>query len=479
MNALAERELYESKPALQAVLRLALPSVLVQIVLVIYNMADTFFIGLVNNNAMTAAITVCTPAFMFLSAIANLFGIGAAGAMSRALGSQDFARGKNASRFSFWGCVCLSGIYVLGVFFFVDLFVNLLGGIAPEVHVYARQYLLVTVALCGIPTAFSNYMAHIIRSEGRSAAASIGLAAGGILNILLDPLLMFVLLPRGSEVLGAAIATGLSNCLTVLYYFFVVRSMRHQEKTVISFHFRKEMFSDGLPGEILRTGLPACVMTLFENISYAVLENFIALAGVAAQAGLGVAKKINMLAHSIVRGMSQGVLSLIGYNYANGNRKRMQSVIQITASLSVSISLLCMLTFLLFGHSIVAVFLPAAGPSQDFAVHFLHVLCLGAPFSAFAYTVISFFQATMQGGKSLLLALLRKGILDIPLMFVFQACFRYEGAVWVTPLADFICCTAAALLLQLWLRQHMQETELLCSEELRPALERQLPLEHS
>ncbi|MBO4413462.1 MAG: hypothetical protein J5830_02030 [Clostridia bacterium] len=448
------RELFEKKPVLSAVMKLALPSVAGQIVLVIYNMADTFFVGMTDSDSMLAAVTVSMPAFLLLSAISNFFGIGAAGVMSRAMGRGDDARAKNASRFAFWGCLTVTALYALFTFFAAGFYADLLGAKASEVHGYTKDYLRIAVAFGGIPTAICTMLAHIVRSEGRSVHASAGLMLGGILNIVLDPLFMFVILPKGSEVLGAAVATALSNLAALIYYVTVVLLLRKREKTCISYKFRAEMFEGSIVRSVVKTGLPACVMTLFENVSYAVLENLVAAASVAAQAGLGVAKKINMLAHSTVRGMSQGVLPLIGYNYANGNRKRMKSVVFTTAAISVAFCLVCMGLFLAFGGAVCGLFIKSDGQSLDYAVRFLSILCVGAPFSAFAYTVISFFQATGKGVRSFILAILRKGILDIPLMFLANAMFGETGAVAATPVTDAICCAVAAVMFGLWIKEH-------------------------
>ncbi len=450
------KELFENKPVLPAVLKLALPSVAGQIVLVIYNMADTFFVGMTGSDPMLAAVTVSMPAFMLLSAVSNFFGIGAAGVMSRAMGKGDDAKAKNASRFAFWGCLAVTLAYSLVSFFASGFYADLLGAKAAAVHDYTGQYLRIAVSLGGIPTAVCTMLAHIVRSEGRSVHASAGLMLGGLLNIALDPLFMFVIFPKGNEVAGAAAATVLSNVIALIYYVAVVLIMREKGKTCISYKFRKEMLDRRLVRDIVKTGLPAFIMTLFENISYAVLENIVALSDVAAQAGLGVAKKINMLAHSTVRGMSQGVLPLIGYNYSNGNRRRMKRVVFTTAAISVTFCLICMCAFIFLGRGICGLFIKTEGPSLDYAVLFLTVLCVGAPFSAWAYTVISFFQATGKGVRSFVLAILRKGLLDIPLMFILSSMLGATGAVAATPVTDAICCAVAAIMFGVWIKSHGQ-----------------------
>lgn len=447
-----KQDLFEKQPVLLAIRRLALPSVLGQIILVIYNIADTFFVGLTESDAMITAVTVCTPAFMFLSAISNLFGVGGASVMSRALGKRNEERAVNASRFAFYGCLAVTFLYALFAFLFLNTFVDLLGGSASDVHGNARSYLLVTVVLGGLPTALNTLFSHLLRAEGRSKQASIGISLGGLLNVLLDPLFMFVVLPAGNEALGAAIATALSNLAALFYYLWVFRKKRG--RLVFSAAPRRAMLAGGIPREVLTVGCPACLMTLCENISYAVLDKLMSAAGTAAQAGVGVAKKVNMLAHSVVRGMTQGVLPLIGYNYASGDRERMKKIIYASGSISLAIALLCTGTSLLLSRELIGLFIRTGSGSLSYGAEFLSILCLGAPFSAFAYTVISVFQAVGKGFRSLVLALLRKGILDIPLMFILNGVFPIYGIVWATPSADVLCCAVSAVLFLFYIRRH-------------------------
>ena len=445
-----ERALFESSPIQRAILRLALPTVIGQAILVIYNMADTFFIGLTGSDAMVSAVTVCTPAFMFLSAISNLFGVGGSSVISRALGCRLHERAQRASSFAFWGCLLTTLLYALGAFLLLDPFIDALGGSDAAVHAQARSYLTVTVALGGLCTSMSALLAHLVRSEGRSTQASVGIVLGGLLNIALDPLFMFVLLPRGQEILGAAIATTLSNLISLLYFALLMG--RTRSRSVLRVAPVPGMLTQGIPFAVLSCGLPACLMTLLENISYAVLDHLMALSGVAMQAGLGVAKKVNMLAHSIVRGMAQGVLPLISYNYASGNHVRMRRAATLSMLISVALASLCMAVCLVFSEPLIALFIPHGTQSVRCGARFLRILCIGGPFSACAYAIISFFQAVGCGLRSFVLAILRKGLLDIPLMFLLRFFSPVYGIVLATPIADIVCCAAAALMYISFLR---------------------------
>ncbi|MBQ7460240.1 MAG: polysaccharide biosynthesis C-terminal domain-containing protein [Oscillospiraceae bacterium] len=446
-----EDELFRNKPVMRAIMELAFPTVIGQIILVVYNMADTFFVGLTNDAAKLTAVTVCMPAFMFLSAISNLFGVGGASLIARSMGSGDEKRIGLASAFALWGTVAVTLVYSAGAFILRDGFIDLLGGANPLVHGAAVEYVTVTVVLGGMATAVGTLFSHLIRSEGRAVYASVGIALGGVMNIALDPLFMFRILPPGRETLGAAIATALSNLVSLGYFIVVLFILR--KKTRLSFRPGREMLRERVPAEVMYAGIPACVMTLFENISYAVLDKLISAYGVACQAGVGVAKKVNMLAHSIVRGITQGALPLIAYNYASGDHKRMKSSVRTAAAYAVGIASLCMGINLLFSSELISIFIHTEDDSLKFGVQFLRILCVGGPFSAYAYTIISFFQAVGDGRRAFLLATLRKGFLDIPLMLILDLIVPVYGIVAATPAADAVASITALIMFRRFLKR--------------------------
>lgn len=456
MDAAKKRSVFEERSIGSALVYLAIPSVIGQIVMVVYNLADTFFIGLTGNEAMLTAVTICLPALMFLSAIANLFGVGGASVISRALGGNNRDKARRTSVFSIWGCIITSLLYMAISLAFLDGFIDLLGGSNTEVHDFSRVYLICTVGFGGVASALSMLFAHLVRAEGRSFEASIGVAAGGILNIALDPLFMFVLLPAGNEATGAAIATALSNTIAAAYFLCIIISKK--ENSILTLRWMRHVFDDRIPSGVIYSGLPACLMTLFENISFAVLDKLMSLWGISMQAGIGVAKKVNMLAHCIVRGIAHGALPLIGYNYAAGKYRRMRKAVLLASAVSITIALLCTTASLMFGRQLIGVFIQPDSTSNVYGANFLRILSLGAPFSACAYIIISFFQAIGQGGKSFILAFMRKGIIDIPMMFILNGLIPIYGIVWATPFADILCSGAAIGLIALFLKQRVPNT---------------------
>lgn len=449
-----EKEIFEGPSISKSLIKLAVPTILGQIIVVIYNMADTFFIGKTNSNVMITAVTVCMPAFMFLSAIANLFGVGGSSVISRALGKSNTDRASYTCAFSFWGCALVSLIYSLCVLLFINPFVDFLGGSNPEVHILAREYLIWTVVIGGFVTSMNALLAHLIRSEGNASKASIGVIAGGVLNIILDPIFMFVILEPGREVLGAALATMISNAVSFIYYLVIIAKGK-AKGSVVSLKLTKHSFEWKIPSSVLSAGIPACVMTLAENISYSILDNLLSAYGTAVQAGIGVAKKINMLAHSAVRGLTQGALPLLGYSYSAGMRKRTKKIALTTAIYAVGIATICMGIMLVFTNSLMNIFIQKENEALTIGSHFLRILCIGGPFSALAYTFISFFQAVGHGDTSLVLALLRKGVLDIPLMFILRHFASKDGIVAATPIVDIICCIVAIVLFVTFTHKHL------------------------
>ncbi|MCQ2792034.1 MAG: hypothetical protein MJ208_00760 [Bacilli bacterium] len=466
-----KKYIFEEMPVLKSIFRCAIPSICSQIILVIYNLADTFFIGLAAkdpfytsqglSNALIGGVSICMPIFMLISAIANLFGVGGASLIARSLGKGDTERAKRASRFAFYGALISFFIYCLLMLALIYPLTNFLSGNDGAVAQYARIYILITVVAFGIPTGLATLFSHLFRAEGLALQASIGIMIGGLLNVALDPLFMFVFFDIKDAALAAALATGVSNVCGLL--FFIVYRLKNKQ-SLLSFKFSKSMCHDGIPSEVLIVGLPACLMTFCENVSYLLLDSIIANVSTevavnqAALAGVGAAKKINMFAHSVARGMTQGVLPLIGYNKTAGKRIRMKKIVDYSMLITLGFAIVCLILNTTLAEPLSMIFLNESDAIY-YSKEYLIVFAIGAPFSAIAYSIISFFQAVGHGKRSLLLALLRKGIVDIPLMFILVNSINYVigiGAVWATPIADIVCCLVALILFWAYLKKHAQ-----------------------
>lgn len=431
--------LFCEMPVRRAVLTLAVPTVISQIITVIYNMADTFFIGQLNDPNQVAAATVAMPAFAALTAISNLFGIGGASKIARCLGKKDNETAKKTAAFSIWTAFGIALLYGIAIFLAKPWILPVLGT-NTGTYDFCSQYVFWTITIGAIPTVLNAGLAHLIRAEGYAKQAGFGIAFGGILNIVLDPIFIFVF---RMEIAGAAIATMLSNTTAMIYFLLFLYRIR--KKTVITLNPKYYYIADGIPSDVIVGGLPGFIMMMLGCLSNSVLNRIITSYSNEAMAGMGIAKKIDMIAFSVAQGMTQGVLPLIAYNYASGNRKRMGRSIQVTLVYTLIIACSATLTLFLFASPITRCFINNDA-TVSYGKDFLKVICFTCPSTAVNFMIITVFQATKQKVQPLILSLLRKGSLDIPLMIALHYFIGINGIAWATPLSDWLALVVSLIL---------------------------------
>ncbi len=445
----ARIELFESAPIPRAVATLAIPTVITQLINIVYNYADAWYVGRTGDPAMVAAMSVSLPVYIFIAALANLFGIGGASAISRSLGQKKTTRARKIFAFSLYGGMAAAVLYTVVILITRPQLIWLIGG-NEESYPYVYSYMFWTIILGTIPTLGNVLCGHLVRSIGAAKEASIGMSMGGVLNIILDPIFMFVILPPGMEVVGAAIATFLSNCCAMLY--FAVYLIRHRDNPVFTISPSDVTFSDGIPGEVISIGVPAALQTTLAMVSNIFANALVVEYGSAAVAGMGIAKKINMLAFNTSMGLTQGILPIVAYNFGARNYDRMKRVVIYTAKVAMVITLTCLVAFRLFAVQMVTFFI-AEPESVQYGAQFLRVIAFAAPLCAVSYLINVVFQAGGRRKSSLLLSVMRKGIVDIPAMFVFSSMIGLQGVVWATPFAEVISAAVAAVLLMNFARE--------------------------
>ena len=193
-------------------------------------------------------------------------------------------------------------IYAVVVFFARPLMIPLIGG-SEDSYPYIYNYMFWTMVIGAIPTLGNALSGHLVRSIGAAKEAGFGLSMGGILNIILDPLFMFVLLPRGMEVTGAAIATCLSNTIALTY--FLVFLYKHRDNPVFTFSPADFTLEEGIPGEVFSIGTAAALQTFLAMVSNIFANKLVVEYGSAAVAGMGIAKKVDMIAFNTTMGLTQ------------------------------------------------------------------------------------------------------------------------------------------------------------------------------
>ena len=434
--------LFEEMPISKAVVKLCVPTVLSSLVMVIYNLADTYFVGMLNDPIQNAAVTLAAPVMLAFNAINNLFGVGTSSMMSRALGRRDYDTVRRSSAVGFYCTLICAVIFSILCTAAGDPLLNLLGASA-ETKDATEGYMLWTVYLGAVPAILNVVMAYLVRAEGSSLHASIGTMSGCILNIILDPI--FVLpwgFNMGAE--GAGLATFISNCVACLYFFVLLYIKRGKTYVCINpamFRPRRSIIF-GICG----VGIPASIQNLLNVTGMTVLNNFTSAFGSDAVAAMGIAQKINNVPFQVAMGLSQGIMPLISYNYSSGNSQRMKKGFFFTARMSLIALLVVMVCFLGGAEGLIRLFMDN-DPIVLYGSRFMRGFCLALPFLCIDFLAVGVFQACGLGRNALVFAILRKIVLEIPAIIVLNRLFPLFGMAYAQPFSELILAIASIVVL--------------------------------
>ncbi len=442
MENTEKTELFEQTPIPRAVMKLAVPTVISSLVMVLYNLADTYFVGMLNDPIENAAVTLAAPVLLAFNAVNNLFGVGASSMMSRALGKKDFETVYRSSAMGFFCALFSAALFSLCCAAFKTPLLSLLGadsGTAASTAAYMKW----TVSLGAVPSILNVVLAYLVRSEGSSLHASIGTMSGCLLNIILDPIFI---LPSGLGMgaAGAGCATFISNCVACGYFFVLLFVTR--KKTYVCISPKKLKFDKKIIKGICAVGIPASIQNLLNVTGMTVLNNFTSGFGSDAVAAMGIAQKVNMVPMQIALGFSQGIMPLVGYNYASGDTGRMKRSILFAGRIIVSFMAAVALIYYIAAGGISELFIKNPNVVA-YSAEFLRGLCLSMPFLCMDFLGVGVFQSCGLGGRALLFAILRKIVLEIPALFALNALFPLYGLAYAQPLAEFVLAIAAVIVL--------------------------------
>ena len=433
--------IFEKMPVWKAVATLAVPAILSQLVTMIYNLADTFYIGRTNDPYMVAAVSYSFGAFALLSAIGNLFGIGGGSLMARMMGAKRVEDAKKVSAYSVYGTIVVSTLYSVLLGVFMTPILRLLG--ASELTIgYGSDYLFWTTVVGGVPTTLGIVLGHFLRSEGEAKLGAIGIAVGGLLNIILDPIFIFAL---DLDVAGAAIATMLSNTIGLAYYFTVLWLIRKRSNVTFAPGHLKG--SASLAPQIFAVGLPAAAAVMFNVLVNGSMFKVLSRYGDLPVAAMGIVKKIDMIPLNIALGLAQGILPLVAYNYASHDYVRMKNVSRFARYAATSVALLCIAVFEAFSVPLVRFFIDEDA-TVGLGAQFLRIACLGTVPMTLFFLFNTTFQAMGKGKQSFFLVFVRQVVLNLSILFAFEALFGMIGIVWTQPVGDLLAAGIAWVLFE-------------------------------
>ena len=441
--------LFEQMPIPRAVMQLSIPIVVSSLVTIIYNLADTFFVGMLNDPLQNAAVTLVYPVMLAFNAVNNLFGVGTSSMMSRSLGSGDYEKVKKCSAFGFYGALLSGLLFSLLCTAFRMPLLHLLGADETTLEATAN-YMFWTVCCGAMPAILNVVQAHMVRSEGASLHASIGTMSGCILNILLDPIFI---LPWGLNMgaAGAGLATFVSNCLACCYFLVLARVKKGKTFVCMDVRRLKHLSGDIVAG-IFGVGVPASIQNLLNVVGSTILNNFTASYGAAAVAAMGVAQKLNMIPMQMGLGFSQGIMPLVSYNYASGDRNRMKKSVLFAAGLMVPFMMAVAVVYFLGAPTLIQLFMKNQ-QIVDFGASFLRVMCLGTTFMCIDFLAVGVFQSLGMGRNALIFAILRKVVLEIPLLLIMNAVYPLYGLPYAQLITEIILAAAALVMLRRIFRQ--------------------------
>lgn len=449
----SKTELFERAPIPRAVATLAVPTILSSLVMVLYNLADTYFVGMLNDPVQNAAVTLAAPVLLAFNAVNNLFGVGASSMMSRGLGRRDFEAVKKSSALGFY-CAIVCGILFSLIFTaFRTPAVNLLGA-DSDTFSATSAYLKWTVSWGAAPAILNVVMAYLVRAEGAALHASIGTMSGCLLNIVLDPIFI---MPWGLSMgaSGAGLATFVSNCVACCYFFVLLAVKRG--RTSVCVDPRALGKSWRILGGICVVGIPAAIQNLLNVTGMTVLNNFASSYGADAVAAMGIAQKINQVPFYIAHGLSLGIMPLVGYTYANGDAARMKKTLQFAMKLTLSFLVAVCVIYCVFAGQLMTLFMKNE-TIVAYGTRILRGMCLALPFLSIDFLAVGVFQACGLGQKALLFAVLRKIVLEIPALVVLNHFFPLYGLAYAQLAAEVVLAAAAAWELQKIFRKNTAES---------------------
>ncbi|MBD5480078.1 MAG: MATE family efflux transporter [Lachnospiraceae bacterium] len=430
----ATREIFETWQVPRALAKMAIPTIVSQLITLVYNVADTWFIGQTNNPYMVAASSLVLTVFLMTTGIANLFGVGGGSLVVRLLGRNDEDEAEKVASLSLVMAAASSLVFSILCFIFMNPLLRLLGASDNTIG-FARQYLMFVVVIGCFPTVLANTMSSMVRNIGYSREAGFGLGMGGILNVILDPLFMFVVFPDGYQVMGAAVATMLSNFITLAYFIFVYKKL--EGKTVLALPRSIEKIRRESMGSLFSVGIPAAMSLLLFDLCNIVINRLASGHGDIELAAIGIVLKVERLPLNIGIGICLGMTPLVAYNYASKNHKRMKDFFRTARLVGLIVSVLCVVFYRICAPYIIGAFISDADTVR-FGTQFLQSRCFATPFMFLSFHMVHFMQAVDRGKVSFLLAVIRQLCLNIPLLFFLNMFFGMNGIVWTQLTADFI-----------------------------------------
>lgn len=421
-------DVFENMPVGRAVATLTIPTVMSMLVTILYNMADTFFVGQTGDANQVAAVSLAMPVFLIFMAMGNIFGIGGSSYISRSLGNGEREKVKQISSFCLYGSLALGLLMIVIFIGFMPSILQIIG-VSTYTRDFANDYLLCIAY--GAPFVIaSSAFSNIVRGEGAAKEAMIGMMIGTVLNIVLDPI-MILWMDMG--VVGAALATVIGNIASCIYFSgYLLKG-----KTLLSASPKDFCVGNGIMKNVLAIGIPASINSVLMSAANVILNNFLVKYGDSAVAAMGVAMRANMLVVMLQMGVAMGTQPLIGYCYGAGKSKRMKDTIGLSMLITTLLGVSLTVIYWFLASDIIKLFI-ADEQVMAYGEMMLRALMISGPFLGILFVVMNTLQAMGKAMLSLVLSICRQGIIFLPIIIIFNQFFGLNGLIYAQPIADLL-----------------------------------------
>lgn len=424
---------FEKAPVNKAIANFAVPMIIVMLVSIVYNLVDAFYIGLLGDYNLMAAVSLALPISTIFMGVGFLFGEGGGTYISRLLGEKRFSALKNVSSFSFYTPLVISLILSASGFIFSDSLLKLLGTstatLAPT-----RTYASIIMA-GGVVTTLSASLGQIIHSDGAAKQSMTGNIMGTALNIILDPIFLFVF---KLGIAGIALATLISELVSTIYFVtYILRKSDSLSISLSDYKIDREILS-----EVFKIGWPVFLETFLMMAAGLVQNNMAALLGDVYVAIFGIVFRISMIPEFIAKGISGGIQPLIGYNYAAGNTSRTLSIMRRALLFAQAFCMAFTLAAILAGSPILNLFSHSA-EVVSLGIPLLRAACLSFLMYSITNTFITFFRSVGQGIPAFVTSL-AQGVFYIPIALFATQSIGVTGFAFSMPAADILTAMLSA-----------------------------------
>ena len=428
MDSSSRGEMMLNMPVSRVIPQLAIPTIISMLITSIYNMADTFFVSQLGTSA-SGAVGVIFSAMAIIQAVAFTIGMGSGTNVSQALGAGDEEKAQRYVSTAFFTAVAVGAVLAAAALLNIDWLVRFLGAtetIAPYAKDYATYIFYAAPFMMG-----SLAMNNLLRFEGLSNYGKVGITTGGILNMVLDPLLIFGL---GLGTSGAAIATAISQFVS----FTILLIMTNTKDAAISIHPRNFRPTARMYGRIFYMGLPSLGRQGIASVSTILLNNAAGLYGDAAIAAMSIVSRFIMFINSTVIGFGQGFQPVCGYCYGAGRYSRVREAFTFCVKVSTIILLVLSAVSFLFARPIITVFRRDDPLVIEIGTFALRAQLLTLPLWGFITMSNMFTQSIGYGVRATIIATARQGTFLIPALLILPQVFGLRGIQIAAPISDVL-----------------------------------------